>query len=108
MRAHVHARRGIEESERELFELEDTDVNQIGCISGKVNVIRSRSYEEAHAQVRASDGSEVNHCLRAGVGGACARQCSWRRQLSRRAHAAPPNPRTRRTHARTWLPAHEF
>ncbi|GFR49765.1 hypothetical protein Agub_g11928 [Astrephomene gubernaculifera] len=39
--------RGIEESEREVFELEDTDVNPIGCISGKCRIIRAQNYEEA-------------------------------------------------------------
>lgn len=38
--------RGIEESEREVFELEDTDVNPIGCISGKCHILKCRGYEE--------------------------------------------------------------
>lgn len=29
-----------------MFELEDTDVNPIGCISGKNCIVRARNYEE--------------------------------------------------------------
>ncbi|PNW79525.1 hypothetical protein CHLRE_08g358532v5 [Chlamydomonas reinhardtii] len=39
--------KGIEESEREVFELEDTDVNPIGCISGKCRIVKAHNYEEA-------------------------------------------------------------
>ncbi|PNH10059.1 GATA transcription factor 9, partial [Tetrabaena socialis] len=39
--------KGIEESEREVFELDDTDVNPIGCISGKCRIIKAHNYEEA-------------------------------------------------------------
>jgi hypothetical protein len=32
--------------ERELVELEDADVNPIGCLAGKANVLRAKSYDE--------------------------------------------------------------
>ncbi|GAX83194.1 hypothetical protein CEUSTIGMA_g10620.t1 [Chlamydomonas eustigma] len=44
--------KGIEESEKEVFELEDTDINPIGCISGKCYVIRASTYEEAQQSAR--------------------------------------------------------
>jgi len=47
--------RGIEESEREVFELEETDVNPIGCISGKNYVIKARGYDEAAGRMRDAD-----------------------------------------------------
>ena len=65
------ATKGIEESEKEVFELEDTgeayepcgfsilpdwliqpfhaDVNPIGCISGKCYILRAANYEEVSA-----------------------------------------------------------
>ncbi|GLC46591.1 hypothetical protein PLESTM_001893800 [Pleodorina starrii] len=42
--------KGIEESEREVFELEDTDVNPIGCISGKCHIVKAANYEEAYSR----------------------------------------------------------
>lgn len=38
--------KGIEESEREVFELEDTDINPIGCCAGKTIIVKAKSYEE--------------------------------------------------------------
>ena len=43
--------KGIEESEREVFELEDMDINPIGCISGKAYIIKTNSYEEVSAKL---------------------------------------------------------
>mmetsp|Transcript_13973 Transcript_13973/g.30215 ORF Transcript_13973/g.30215 Transcript_13973/m.30215 type:complete len:624 (-) Transcript_13973:1251-3122(-) len=40
--------RGSLQIEKELVELEEADVNPIGCISGKCTVFRAKSYEEAH------------------------------------------------------------
>ncbi|GIL54840.1 hypothetical protein Vafri_10533 [Volvox africanus] len=42
--------KGIEESEREVFELEDTDINPIGCISGKCRIVKAPTYEEAYGR----------------------------------------------------------
>ncbi|GIM14489.1 hypothetical protein Vretimale_17437 [Volvox reticuliferus] len=42
--------KGIEESEREVFELEDTDINPIGCISGKCTIVKAPTYEEAYSR----------------------------------------------------------
>ncbi|KAJ9514021.1 hypothetical protein QJQ45_021092 [Haematococcus lacustris] len=39
--------KGIVESEREVFELEDTDINPIGCISSKIYIVRAQHYDEA-------------------------------------------------------------
>ncbi|KAF5834450.1 hypothetical protein DUNSADRAFT_8878 [Dunaliella salina] len=39
--------KGILESEREVFELEDTDINPIGCISGKNMIVRAQCFDEA-------------------------------------------------------------
>ena len=36
----------MEESEHEVFELEEASVNPIGCISGKCTILRCRSYQE--------------------------------------------------------------
>ncbi|KXZ48881.1 hypothetical protein GPECTOR_24g170 [Gonium pectorale] len=52
--------KGIEESEREVFELEDTDVNPIGkscgCISGKCRIVKAHNYEEAFNQYGSAAG----------------------------------------------------
>ncbi|KAG2482200.1 hypothetical protein HYH03_018846 [Edaphochlamys debaryana] len=48
--------KGIEESEREVFELEDTDVNPIGCISGKCRIVKANNYEEAFGKCGTEDG----------------------------------------------------
>ena len=45
--------KGIEESEKEVFELDDTDINPIGCISGKCTIVRATHYE--HVSQRRGD-----------------------------------------------------
>ncbi|KAG2424472.1 hypothetical protein HXX76_014524 [Chlamydomonas incerta] len=50
------ATKGIEESEREVFELEDTDVNPIGCISGKCRIVKAPKYEVALLRGSAGGG----------------------------------------------------
>ncbi|KAG2430975.1 hypothetical protein HYH02_013508 [Chlamydomonas schloesseri] len=56
------ATKGIEESEREVFELEDTDVNPIGCISGKCRIVKALSYEEARLRcASAAAGAGGSH-----------------------------------------------
>jgi hypothetical protein len=44
--SHPAGHRGIDEAEREVFELEDTDINPIGCISGKNCIVRARNYDD--------------------------------------------------------------
>lgn len=75
--ARVHVCRGIEESEREVFELEDSDVNPIGCVSGKTVVVRARSFDEASPHAHARTRTVLCACARA-----CLRRpraCGWER-----------------------------
>ena len=50
--------------ERELVELEDAELNPIGCLAGKTNIIRAKSYEEVGGQ-SAVALSRASHQLRA-------------------------------------------
>eukprot|EP00201_Polytomella_parva_P022837 CAMPEP_0175042514 /NCGR_PEP_ID=MMETSP0052_2-20121109/2615_1 /TAXON_ID=51329 ORGANISM="Polytomella parva, Strain SAG 63-3" /NCGR_SAMPLE_ID=MMETSP0052_2 /ASSEMBLY_ACC=CAM_ASM_000194 /LENGTH=410 /DNA_ID=CAMNT_0016305353 /DNA_START=44 /DNA_END=1273 /DNA_ORIENTATION=- len=38
--------KGLEESEREVFELDDVDINPVGCISGRCFIFRASSFNE--------------------------------------------------------------
>lgn len=48
--------KGLPERDKEVVELEETDVNPIGCISGKCSVVKSRSYDEAFQQMQGQPG----------------------------------------------------
>eukprot|EP00798_Chlamydomonas_sp_ICE-L_P001719 gene1719-33126_t len=59
--------KGIEESEREVFELGDTDINPIGCISGKCCVLKANNYEETSLDIAALDPG-MGFGVKGGVG----------------------------------------
>lgn len=48
--------RGAPDKDKEVVELEETDVNPIGCISGKCSVVKARTFEEAFQQMRGQCG----------------------------------------------------
>lgn len=51
-RANLEPRlKGDREAEREVVELEEIDVNPIGCISGKATVIKARSVDEVSREL---------------------------------------------------------
>lgn len=43
--------KGCADKEREVVELEETDVNPIGCISGKCTLLRALKYEDVSVGV---------------------------------------------------------
>ncbi|EFJ41609.1 hypothetical protein VOLCADRAFT_98336 [Volvox carteri f. nagariensis] len=88
--------KGIEESEREVFELEDTDINPIGCISGKCRIVKAANYEEASGD--RGGGEEKWHGARPSAGMVTPPAGSSAAATSNRA----PTP-SWRTRQRRWL-----